>query len=82
VARRDRQTTRDVCTAFFACFLTFTHRFFAAFTIAALPVADRTRFFTPLKGDWRKDFLAATAKQNLTERAATESNNKKGYLNG
>ena len=32
---------------FFACFLTFAHRFFAAFTIAALPAADKTRFSTP-----------------------------------
>ena len=32
---------------FFACFLTFAHRFFAAFAIAALPAADKTRFFTP-----------------------------------
>jgi len=32
---------------FFACFLTFAHRFFAAFTIAALPAADKTRFFAP-----------------------------------
>jgi hypothetical protein len=31
---------------FFACFLTFAHRFFAAFTIADLP-ADKTPFFTP-----------------------------------
>jgi hypothetical protein len=29
---------------FFACFLTFAHLFFAAFTIAALPAADKTRF--------------------------------------
>jgi hypothetical protein len=28
---------------FFACFLTFAHRFFAAFAIAALPAADKTR---------------------------------------
>jgi hypothetical protein len=27
---------------FFACALTFAHRFFAAFAIAALPAADRT----------------------------------------
>ena len=32
---------------FFTCFLTFAHRFFAAFAIAALPAADKTRFFTP-----------------------------------
>jgi hypothetical protein len=31
---------------FFACFLTFAHRFFAAFANAALPAADKTRFFT------------------------------------
>jgi hypothetical protein len=31
-----------------ACFLTFAHRFFAALAIAALPAADRTRFFTPM----------------------------------
>jgi hypothetical protein len=31
----------------------------------------------PLKGDCRKAFLAAKAKENLTERSATESNNRK-----
>jgi hypothetical protein len=30
---------------FFACFLSLAHLFFAAFTIAALPAADKTRFF-------------------------------------
>jgi hypothetical protein len=34
-------------TTFFACFLTFAHRFFAALTIAPLPAADRTRLFAP-----------------------------------
>jgi hypothetical protein len=34
-------------TVFFACFFTFAHRFFAAFAIAALPAAERTRFFAP-----------------------------------
>jgi hypothetical protein len=29
----------------FAFALTFAHRFFAAFIIAALPAADKTRFF-------------------------------------
>ena len=33
-------------TTFLACFLTFAHRFFAALAIAALPAADKTRFFT------------------------------------
>jgi hypothetical protein len=33
--------------------------------IDALPAADRTRFLTPLKGDWRKDFLAAKAKDKF-----------------
>jgi hypothetical protein len=28
---------------FFASFLTFAHRFFATFTIAALPAVDQTR---------------------------------------
>jgi hypothetical protein len=32
--------------AFFACFLTFAHRFFAPLIFAALPAADKTRFFT------------------------------------
>jgi hypothetical protein len=32
---------------------------------------------TPLKGDCRKAFLAAKAKENLTQRPATESNNRK-----
>lgn len=63
--------------AFYACFLIFARRFFAAFAIAALPAADRTRFLTPLKGDFWKAFLAARAKENLTERLATESNSWK-----
>jgi hypothetical protein len=61
-----------------ACFLTLAHRFFAAFAIAAHPAADSTRFLTPLKGACRTAFLAAKAKENLTERSATESNNRKG----
>jgi hypothetical protein len=45
---RDRSGRHSSYPAtFFACFLTFAHRFFAAFTIAALPAADKTRFFTP-----------------------------------
>jgi hypothetical protein len=64
-------------TTFFAWFLTFAHRFFAVFAIAALPAADSTGFLTPRKGDCRKAFLAAKAKENLTERSATESNNRK-----
>jgi hypothetical protein len=32
---------------------------------------------TPRKGNWRKAFLAAEAKENLTERSAAESNNRK-----
>jgi hypothetical protein len=57
--------------------VTFAHRFFAAFAIAALPAADSTRFLKPLKGDCRKVFLAAKAKEDLTERSAPESNNRK-----
>ena len=38
----------DSQAAFFASFLTFAHRFFAALAIAALPAADKTRFFTPM----------------------------------
>jgi hypothetical protein len=48
---------------FFACALTFAHRFFAAPAIAALPAADRTRFLTPLKRGCRKAFLALRQKQ-------------------
>jgi hypothetical protein len=33
---------------FFVCALTFAHRFFAAFAMAALPAADKTRFFGPM----------------------------------
>jgi hypothetical protein len=33
--------------AFFAFFLNFAHRFFAALAIAALPAADSVRLFTP-----------------------------------
>jgi hypothetical protein len=40
-------TTLNYPAVFFACLLTFAHRFFAAFTIAALPAADKTRFFAP-----------------------------------
>jgi hypothetical protein len=36
----------DYPAAFFACALTFAHRFFAALAIAARPAADSTRFFT------------------------------------
>jgi hypothetical protein len=32
---------------------------------------------TPLKGDCRNAFLAAKAKENLTERSVAESNNRK-----
>ena len=39
--------TTSYATTFFARFLTFAHLFFAALAIAALPAADRTRFFTP-----------------------------------
>jgi hypothetical protein len=70
-------STPNYPAVFFACFLTFAHRFFAAFAIAALPAADSTRFLTPLKGDCRKAFLVAKAKENLTQRSATESNNRK-----
>jgi hypothetical protein len=35
--------TLKLLRSYFACFLTFAHRFFAAFTIAALPAADKTR---------------------------------------
>jgi hypothetical protein len=45
-----------------ACFLTFAHRFFAAFIIAALSAADSTRFLTPQKGDFRKAWLTAKAR--------------------
>jgi len=40
-------STLNYPATFFACFLTLAHRFFAAFTIAALPAAAKTRFFTP-----------------------------------
>jgi hypothetical protein len=50
---------------------------FAAFAMAALPAADSARFLAPLKGDCRKAFLAAKAKENVTERSAKESNNGK-----
>jgi hypothetical protein len=68
---------RAAYATFFARAPTFAHRFFADFAIAALPAADSTRFLTPLKGDCRKACLAAKAKENLTERSATESNNRK-----
>jgi hypothetical protein len=37
-----QQRKSDYPVTFFAC-LTFAHRFFATFTIVALPAADRTR---------------------------------------
>jgi hypothetical protein len=37
----------DYPATFFACFLTFAYRFFAALAIAARPAADKTRFFAP-----------------------------------
>lgn len=37
----------DYAAILFSRFLTFAHLFFAALTIAALPAADNTRFFTP-----------------------------------
>jgi hypothetical protein len=37
----------DYPATFFACFLTSSHLFFAAFDIAALPAAGKTRIFTP-----------------------------------
>jgi hypothetical protein len=49
-------------TQVLACFLTFAHRFFAAFAIAALRAADRTHFLTLRKGDFRKAWLTAKAK--------------------
>jgi hypothetical protein len=45
---------------FFFAALDFAHRFFAAFAIAALPAADRTRFFAPLTStvdDYRSAFV-------------------------
>jgi hypothetical protein len=44
---RLKRNKSDYPATFFACVQTFAHRFFAAFTIAALPAADKTRFFTP-----------------------------------
>jgi hypothetical protein len=37
---------RTYPVTFFAWALTFAHRFFVAFEIAALPAADKTRFLT------------------------------------
>ena len=42
-----RGTIAAYPATFFPCFLTFAHHFFAALTIAALPAADKTRFFAP-----------------------------------
>jgi hypothetical protein len=47
VSMQTRDSPSNYSATFFAFFLTFAHRSFAAFTIAALPAADRTRFFTP-----------------------------------
>ena len=54
-------------TVFVACFLTFAHRFFAALAIAALPAADKTRFFTTfisLLVESAKAFAAASKPLN------------------
>jgi hypothetical protein len=63
--------------AFFASFLTFAHRLLAVPSQSPPFPPQSTRFLTPLKGDCRKAFLAAKAKENLTQRPATESNNRK-----
>jgi hypothetical protein len=52
---------------FFACALTFLQRFFAALAIAALPAADRTRFFTPFSSrlvESPKAFAATSKRLN------------------
>jgi hypothetical protein len=41
---------------FYPCFLTFTHRFFAAFTIAALPAADKNALLDASKGSLPENF--------------------------
>jgi hypothetical protein len=60
-------------TAFLVCALTFAHRFFAALAIAALPAADKTRFFaltTSLSAEWPKAFAAARIPVNWRRSAA------------
>jgi hypothetical protein len=55
------------------CALTFAHRFFAALAIAALPAADKTRFFaltTSLSAEWPKAFAAARIPVNWRRSAA------------
>jgi hypothetical protein len=43
LTKRELQLKKsDYPATFFACFLMVAHRFFAAFTIAALPAADST----------------------------------------
>ena len=44
--QKQRQFFEAYPATFFACFLTFAHRFFAALAIAARPAADKTRFLT------------------------------------
>jgi hypothetical protein len=56
-------STPNYPATFFASFLAFAHRLFAAFAIAARPAADSTRFFDATKGDCRKAFLAAKKKR-------------------
>jgi hypothetical protein len=48
---------------FFARFLTFALRFFAALTIAALPAGNRTRFLTPLNGGLSESFCRRKSKK-------------------
>jgi hypothetical protein len=42
-----------------ACFLTLAHRFFAALAIAALPAADKVRFFTQIRFRSLEQYLLA-----------------------
>ena len=67
--RRRRTTTRRYAATFFACFLTFAHLFFAALAIAALPAADKMRFFAPMtsrSAEPLNAFAAARTPLNLS----------------
>jgi hypothetical protein len=65
--RSGSESPWNYAAAFRACALTFAQRFFVAFTIAALPAADRTRFLTIVTSrpaDWPNAFAAPRTRFN------------------
>jgi hypothetical protein len=77
-----RSTRLVYADNFFACFLTVAHRFFAAFAIAALPAADRTRFFTPTTSRSAEPPNAFADFERYEEVSSPRGSNKKGCIGG